>query len=248
MTALLSKIRRALREVADASRSPAMQSYMKSEMPFHGVPATQLRGVTKRIFSAHPVDDAARWRADVLGVWEGSTHREERYAAIELSGDRRAKPFHTMEALPMYEQMIVEGAWWDYVDAIAAHRLGLLLRNEPMPMKKTMRTWSKSEDMWKRRSSIICQLTFKKDIDLELLSTCIAPSLGRKEFFLRKAIGWALRSHAKCDQDWVVAYVRAHEEELSPLSKREALKNVGKDPSQTAGASPARGRPSKRSS
>jgi 3-methyladenine DNA glycosylase AlkD len=82
--------------------------------------------------------------------------------------------------------------------------------------------------MWRRRTSIIAQNRFKAETDLALLEKCIAPSIGSKEFFLRKAIGWALREYAWTDPDWVVRYVSKHEDRLSGLSKREALKNVGK--------------------
>jgi len=80
--------------------------------------------------------------------------------------------------------------------------------------------------MWKRRTSILCQLGFKADTDLDLLYSCIRPSLGSKEFFLRKAIGWALRQYAWTNPGEVRRYVQAHENELSALSMREALKNI----------------------
>jgi 3-methyladenine DNA glycosylase AlkD len=127
----------------------------------------------------------------------------------------------------MYEEMIVSGAWWDYVDVLASHRVGeYLLRDFPKEMKREMRRWSVDDDMWKRRTSIICQLTFKADTDLDLLYDCIRPSLPSREFFLRKAIGWALRQYAWTNPKEVVRYVREHDGELSGLSKREALKNV----------------------
>ncbi|HUP44807.1 MAG TPA: DNA alkylation repair protein, partial [Thermoanaerobaculia bacterium] len=133
----------------------------------------------------------------------------------------------TLDALPMYEEMIVSGAWWDTVDVVAIHRVGAcLLRDEPAKMKKTLRRWSKGDDLWKRRTSIIAQNTFKKETDLDLLYDCIAPSLASKEFFLRKAIGWALRQYAWTNPREVQRYVREHAAELSPLSKREALKNI----------------------
>jgi 3-methyladenine DNA glycosylase AlkD len=93
-------------------------------------------------------------------------------------------------------------------------------------MRKKMLAWSKSGDMWKRRTSIICQLRFKQNTDLDLLYACIEPSLDSKEFFLRKAIGWALRQHAWTDPAEVKRYVRRNKDRLSPLSIREALKNV----------------------
>jgi 3-methyladenine DNA glycosylase AlkD len=93
-------------------------------------------------------------------------------------------------------------------------------------MKKTMLAWSRSPDPWKRRTSILCQLAFEGDTDLELLYACIEPSISSKDFFLRKAIGWALREHAWTDPAEVARFVRANESRLSGLSRREALKNV----------------------
>lgn len=228
MAALLTSLRAALRAVADPERAPQMQRYMKSTMPYHGVASADARAAFRRVLGAVPLPDAATWRARVLELWRGASHREERYGALWLAGDRRARAFQDLDALPMYEEMIVTGAWWDYVDDIASHRLGELLRRDPKPMRKAMLAWSRGPDMWKRRSAILCQLTFKADTDLDLLHRCIEPSLDSKEFFLRKAIGWALRQYAWTDPDEVVRYVRAHEDRLSGLSRREALKNVGK--------------------
>jgi len=226
MSSLLSRIRRGLKAVADSDRAAGAQAYMKSEMPFHGVDTTSLREVCKAVFRDHPIESPESWREDILDLWRGAKFREERYAAIELAGDKRAGAFQRMDALPMYEEMIVTGAWWDLVDALASHRLGEILRNDPKAMRRTMLAWRSDPDMWKRRSSIICQLTFKKDTDLELLYACIEPSLSSKDFFLRKAIGWALRQYAWTNPEEVVRYVGEHESELSGLSKREALKNV----------------------
>jgi 3-methyladenine DNA glycosylase AlkD len=222
----LVRLRAALIEAADPAKAPAMQAYMKSTMPYHGTPAPIMRAVCKQLFPQIELPSAEAWQALVLTFWREATHREERYAAIHLAGDRRADAFQTLDALPMYEEMIVSGAWWDYVDEIAGHRVGLLLRRFPEPMRATMLEWSRSDDMWKRRTSIICQLTFKADTDLPLLYACIEPSLASREFFLRKAIGWALRQYAWTDPAEIVRYVAAHEDQLSGLSKREALKNV----------------------
>jgi len=92
-------------------------------------------------------------------------------------------------------------------------------------MEAKMRAWSKSKDLWQRRSAIICQLAFKENADLKLLYDCIEPAIGEKEFFLRKAIGWALRQHAWTDSAEVIRYVKKNKSRLSPLSVREALKN-----------------------
>lgn len=228
---LIEAVRRELRARADPARAPGMQAYMKSAMPYLGLDSKTQRAVTKEVFAAHPIESTAAWRATALALWREATHREERYAAIELTGARayRGERFQTLESLPMYEEMIVDGAWWDYVDAVAIHRIGAqLLRRYPKEMKKTLLGWAKDDDIWRRRTAIISQVTFKTDTDLDLLERCILPSIARKELWLRKAIGWALRQYAWTDPKWVQRWVRAHEAELSGLSRREALKNVGK--------------------
>ena len=224
---LAGAVRSALRRVADPAKAAPMQAYAKSSMPYLEVTAVPLRKACRELFADLELPTAAAWRRAVLALWRGARFREERYCAIELAGVRRFDRFQDMAALPMYEEMIVTGAWWDYVDGIAGHRLGTLLRRFPREMRKAMLAWSRSDDLWKRRSAILCQLTFKKDTDLGLLYATIEPALDSKAFFLRKAIGWALRQYAWTDPKEVRRYVREHERQLSPLSKREALKNLG---------------------
>jgi len=227
VSTLARDLRQALAAAALPERAAPMRAYMKSAMPYLGVSTVPLRRVCREVFADLELPSAAAFRRAALSLWRGARYREERYSAIELTGVRRFERFQDLAALPMYEEMIVTGAWWDYVDAIAAHRLGPLLRRFPREMRKQMLAWSRSDDLWKRRSAILCQLTFKKDTDLDLLYAVIEPALSSSEFFLRKAIGWALRQHAWTDPKEVRRYVRANEGRLSPLSKREALKNVG---------------------
>ena len=223
---LLLDLRSQLKRAADPGKASQMQKYMKSPMPYHGVPGPVLRQVFKEVFAGLSFSDADSWRNAVLYIWRNARFREERYAAIALCEWKKAKAFQTLETLPTYEEMIVSGAWWDVVDVLASHCVGSLLRCYPKPVGREMLRWSRSDDMWKRRTSIICQLGFKENTDLKLMYACMEPSLGSKEFFLRKAIGWALRQYAWTSPDEVRRYVRAHEHELSPLSKREALKNI----------------------
>jgi len=205
-----------------------MQAYMKSAMPYHGVSAPLLRQVCRETFADEQFASAAHWQAHVLELWRSARFREERYAALNLAGDKRARSFQLPSAMKMYEELIVTGAWWDYVDDIAAHRVGSILRDHPGPMRRRMLSWSESKDLWKRRTAIICQLGFKAETDLELLYACIEPSLASREFFLQKAIGWALRQYAWTDGAEIRMYVRRNRGRLSALSYREALKNIGR--------------------
>jgi 3-methyladenine DNA glycosylase AlkD len=224
---LLTAIRRELKRRADPVKAPKMRAYMKSAMPYLGVQTPALREACRLAFSAHPLTSFENWRDTVLALWRDARYREHRYAALLLTGERRYRDYQTLAALPLYEELIVTGAWWDYVDPIASKRIGLLLRRYPARMRATMRVWSRSTDMWKRRTAILCQLSFKADTDLSLLYDCIEPNLGDKEFFIRKAIGWALRQLAWTDAHEVRRYVAKNCARLSALSTREALKNIG---------------------
>lgn len=200
---------------------------MKSEMPFLGVQSAGLRRACRKVFPAHPLESFEDWRGTVLELWHSARYREERYAAIELTGHRAYRRFQMMKALPMYAAMVSSGAWWDVVDPIATQRLGALHGRYPRSMATKMRAWSRSRDIWRRRSAIISQLKLKGETDSGLLFDCIRPSMSSSEFFLRKGIGWALREHAKSFPEEVLDFVRRHASELSGLSKREALKHLG---------------------
>jgi 3-methyladenine DNA glycosylase AlkD len=223
---LIAEVRAALKKAADPIKAPKMQAYMKSTMPYRGVSSPEQKAIWKDVFATYSLSSSEEWQQVALTLWREATFREERYGAIALTGLRRYSAHRTMAAVPMFEEMIVSGAWWDFVDAIAGRQLGDILRAEPSRMSKLMRRWSRDPHMWKRRSSILCQLTFKRDTDLKLLYDCLEPNLDDTQFFIRKAIGWALRQHAWTDPREVKRYVKANRDRLSNLSIREALKNV----------------------
>nr|BFE87663.1 DNA alkylation repair protein [Planobispora longispora] len=223
MEALLKAVRLALSEAADPVKAPAMQAYMKSAMPFLGVQAPLRRALLRRVFAEHPIASAPEWRRAVLALWREAEYREERYAAIALT-EFPVQWGRTLYTLPIYEEMIVSGAWWDFVDELAIRRVGPLLREFPDTMRPLMLEWAHKGDLWKRRTSIICQIKFGDATDTGLLYACIEPNLSDTDFFTRKAIGWALREYAKTNSDEVVRYVT--HTGISGLSRREALKNL----------------------
>jgi 3-methyladenine DNA glycosylase AlkD len=224
--ALVSALRDALARHADATKASGMQAYMKSALPFRGVPAPVQQGIWREVLAAQPIAGEAAWRSTVLALWRHAAFREERYAAIALTGHRLYDTFQTPAAIPLYEELIVTGAWWDYVDVIASRRIGRLLAAYPVALGRVLRSWSRDQNMWKRRTAILAQLTFKERTDLRLLYACITPNMSDSEFFVRKAIGWALRQYAWTDASEVARFVAAHADALSPLSRREALRNV----------------------
>lgn len=239
----LARARQAFAAAGDAARATQMQAYMKSAMPYHGVPKPVVTRALAEIFADYPFDDAPRWDRDVRGIFDGARFREEWYAALALRGHRRAKRFCVEERwralLALDEHLIVGASWWDVVDEVAAHQVGALLAAFPDHLKPEMRAWSTCPQTWKARASILAQLRHKDRADEAHLFACIEPSLDAKEFFLRKAIGWALREHSKVRPDAVRRFVRDHEHRLSGLSKREALRLL--DPgAKRAAAKPGR--------
>ena len=222
--ALIRDIRSALKAVGNAADAKGMQAYMKSEMLCYGVKKPARVAALTPVFDARPIETWEDLRDTTLELWRKAKFREERYAALDLTRRKEHRDHLVMKAMPMYEEMIVSGAWWDYVDEIAAQRVWKILESDEKKMAKLMRKWSKDDDMWKRRTSILCQLKRKDRIDTKLLVDCMEPSIASKEFFLRKAIGWALRAHSYVDPDWVIDYVEKNADRLSGLSKREGLK------------------------
>lgn len=223
---LIRAIRAGLRDCADPARAPQMQAYMKSEMPFHGVAMPAVRALSRRAAVQRPFATASVLEQTVLSLWRTAKYREERYAATELTDTAVARRLQCPELLGMYREMIVTGAWWDLADPLA-NRVGALLLRWPADIRPEVQQWAAGEDRWLRRVSIICQLRARDRTDVALLTEAILANAADRDFFLRKAIGWSLRAYAVTDADWVRDFVTLHADELSPLSKREALKHIG---------------------
>ena len=163
----------------------------------------------------------------MLALWDGATHREEWYAAIAVLRDRRYAAYRDADVMPTYRHVLVTGAWWDVVDDVAIHLVGPLLLEQGSAVRRVVHGWQSDDDRWLRRTSVICQVSAKERTDLGLLTDAIEANLDDKDFFLRKAIGWALRQHAGTDPEWVRGFVAAHDGRISGLSRREAIKHIG---------------------
>ena len=225
---LLAEIRDRLAAAGDPERARAQQAYMKSEMPFHGLGAPELRALLRPVLAdpAYRMGTREEWEGTVRELWDTATHREERYAAIALTGQRACRPWQDRESLPLYAHMVSTGAWWDLVDVIASDRIGPILLADPGNVTPLVREWALDPDLWLRRAAILSQIKAKDRTDTGLLRDCIEPNLDDSSFWIRKAIGWALRSYARTDPDWVRAEVVRYGDRLSGLSRREALKHL----------------------
>jgi 3-methyladenine DNA glycosylase AlkD len=229
MTALIGDVRRALAAAADPARAPAMQAYMKSEMGYYGIRLPDVRRICLPIFDAHPLDSPESFDDAVERMFVDATHREERYAAVQLARHRRYREYQTPERMPLYRRLIIAGPWWDTVDEIAANMVGPILLSHPAQVRPVVLRWATDDNLWLRRTAIIAQLGAKDRTDVELLTQAIDTNAGHPDFFIRKAIGWALRQYARTDPAWVGAFVDAREDRLSGLSKREARKHLHPD-------------------
>ena len=192
---------------------------MKSAMPFLGVRVPEARRIARAAGSR--LSDPSAIRETAGRLWETAEFREERYAAITLLGLRLVRS--DFANLGLIEQMVRTGQWWDITDELA-HRLADLHDRHPEQTAALVLTWCRDEDLWIRRIAILSQLGRRDRVDRMLLAAVIEPNLADPDFFIRKAIGWALREYARVDPAWIRAYVDDHP--VSPLSRREAMKHL----------------------
>jgi len=221
----LATVRADLRAAGDPLRAAGQQAYMKSAMPYHGVTSPEVRRVLRPHLRDYAPRGRAGWERDVREVWDGATHREEWYAAIALARHRVARSWQDAETLTLHRHLVVSGAWWDVVDEIAAHLVGAALAADRAAATPVLLDWADGDELWLRRTAVLAQLRHRDRTDTELLEMAIEANLVDPSFWLRKAIGWALREHARTDPDWVRDRVAAWDGRLSNLSRREALKH-----------------------
>ncbi|MEO8282089.1 MAG: DNA alkylation repair protein [Pseudarthrobacter sp.] len=220
---LVAAIRTMLMERADPARAAGAQSYMKSSIRSLGVRVPEVRRCVVAAAAAFPLESPEQLRATVLLLWREAQWREEQYAAIDLTGLRLVAQDSLM--LPVYDEIIRTGAWWDFVDGVRPRICGLLLAHRAL-MTPLLLEWSTDEDFWIRRAAITSQLKAESATDTDLLRATIEANVGDPEFFVRKAIGWALREFAKTNPAWVRDFVAEHAAQLSPLSRKEALRHL----------------------
>jgi 3-methyladenine DNA glycosylase AlkD len=201
-----------------------MQAYMKTDMPFYGVQKAGRTGILRDLVRDFRPDSADGYRDLVLALWN-LDHREEKYIALGVA--RHFKDHTTPTQLDLYHRLITEGAWWDLVDEVATHLMRDLVVGSPVESWPVVDRWIDDDDMWLRRTALLCQVGAKDDTDPGRLFAFCASRAYEEEFFIRKAIGWALREYARTDPVAVAAFINAHLGDLSGLSYREGSKHIG---------------------
>jgi len=226
MTALATTIIERLTTVypaaADPDRAVAAAAYMRNQFDFLGLPNPVRTPLSRQVLAGlgRPTgDDLA---AVATACWDLSA-REYQYFACELL--RRHIRVATPALLPTVRHCVTTRSWWDTVDTLAAHTVGPLVRHNP-ELVSTMDSWVEDENMWLARTAILHQLGYREATDTERLFRYCRLQASHPDFFIRKAIGWALRQYAHTDPVAVRAFLAEEGSGLSPLSRREAAKHL----------------------
>lgn len=220
---LVAYVSGSLEALRDPEKSVEMAAYMRTNMPFYGVQKPDRIPILRQIKKDFKPFSFEEYRSAVLALWRQS-HREEKYFAINYADS--FPDFINPGAIALYEQMIREGQWWDFVDPIAIDLIGEVFLEERSAIKPIIIKWSKDKDFWIRRATLICQMHHKSATDEELLFQLCLKMAHEKEFFIQKAIGWALREYSKTNAKAVTQFLTTNKKLLAPLSYREGAKHL----------------------
>jgi len=221
MKSYLVELETAFQKHSNSIKASQMKKYMKNQFEFFGISSPLRREIVRNFLLKENLPPVSSIQEITTELWK-KPEREFQYFAVELL----TKYLKYIEPSFIYhfEFLITTKSWWDTVDSIAPNLVGKHFKNHPELIIPITNNWAKSDNMWLQRASIIFQLKYKTMTDLHLLFEYITLLSDSKEFFIRKAIGWALREYSKTDPESVVKFVNSNK--LSGLSTREALKRI----------------------
>ncbi|MET8149059.1 DNA alkylation repair protein [Actinoplanes sp. NPDC049668] len=219
---LLDRLVREFGAARDPERAVGTAAYMRNQFAFLGLPTPALRALARHVLAGLPAPTEADLRAVALACWE-LEEREYQYFACDLLRSHVAVP--GPDFLDTAQRLITTKSWWDTIDPLATRFVGGLVRRHP-ELGARMDAWSAEENKWLVRTAILHQLHYGAETDTDRLFGYCTRQAGHPDFFVRKAIGWALRHYARTDPDAVRRYLARHRDALSPLSVREAAKHL----------------------
>lgn len=217
----LKEIQKIFANHGDPKIAEGAKAYLLHQFEFYGIKTPLRRTLCKTFYKTHSIEDSTELTSLVKECF-ALPQRELHYFAIELLGHH--KKLWDKKTLPLIEWMITHNSWWDSVDSTNTHVISKYFLQYPEHIERYTNKWNQSSNKWLIRMSILFQLTYKTKTDTQLLTKYIENAQTHEDFFVRKAIGWALRSYATTNNKWVINFVRNHPS-LSNLSKREALKH-----------------------
>jgi 3-methyladenine DNA glycosylase AlkD len=219
---VLERLSRVYAPARDPERAAAQAAYMRNRFAFLGLPAPTLRALSRTVLAGVPKPTEDDLRTVALGCW-ARDEREYQYFACDWLRAHVAVPGPAF--LATVRTLVTTKSWWDTVDPLATRVTGGLVRRH-RELSAEMDAWSADADLWLVRTAILHQLHYGAETDTERLFGYCARQAGHRDFFVRKAIGWALRQYARTDPDAVRAFLCAHRDHLSPLSLREAARHL----------------------
>lgn len=219
----IDEITGVLKENSNKDNIKQMEKYMKNNFQFLGIKAPQRRKISRVFLKKDSRPKYDQIEIVVKKLWE-LPEREYQYFACDLL-EKYNKDF-SREIINLFEYMIIYKSWWDTVDIISKKLVGEYFKQFPGERDKYIKKWIKSNNIWLQRTTILFQLGYKDRTDIGLLFNIIEILKDKDEFFIQKAIGWALREYSKTNPKIVKEFIE--NTKLSPLSEREGMKIVNK--------------------
>ena len=217
----IGTVEAALAPLASAENAAGMRAYMRDRFHYLGIPTPERRAAIKLHIRSFAPADAVALRGAALALWQ-MQEREYHYVAVDLLA-HHAKVLEVSD-LDWLIELAQEKSWWDSVDALVKV-VGKIVRASGAKGQRQMDRAVRAENFWVRRIAMLHQLGWRGDTDTVRLFKYADLLAEEKEFFIRKAIGWALRDYAWHDWRAVEKYLKIAHKHLSPLSFREATKN-----------------------
>ena len=195
-----------------------MSKYMLNKFEYIGIKTPERREIFKIFFKEYKNEEKIDWEF-VNKCWENK-YREFQYVAADYLKNMKDKL--TIDDIPRFKQLILKKSWWDTIDNLDMTIGALALKDSNV--NKILLEWSLDENIWLRRIAIDHQLLRKEKTNTELLEKILKNNLGQAEFFINKAIGWALRDYSKTNPEWVKNFIEKNRENMAKLSIKEASK------------------------
>ncbi len=211
---------KALLERREENGSAKMAAYMRNKFKFLGIPAPLRKPIFKEFISNLKKEGGINW--DVIDLCWKNEFREFHYFVVDYLATMKKRLVY--DDIFKIKELIVTNSWWDTVDGL--DRVAGEISFRFHEAKEILLKWSLDNNFWLRRAAIDHQLLRKDDTDTDLLEKIIVNNLYQKEFFINKAIGWALRDFSKSNSEWVRNFIEKYHEGLSDLSIREASKYI----------------------
>ncbi|GAA4962724.1 DNA alkylation repair protein [Actinoplanes utahensis] len=219
---LMDRLTGAFETARDPVRAVGAAAYMRDQFPFLGLTSAVRRARATVALTGLPKPSEPDLRAVALACWAREEREFQQFACDYLTTHVRVPGPAFLDTVA---ELITTRSWWDTVDPLATHVVAGLVRRHPALITR-VDEWSIAGDVWLIRTAILHQLLYRAETDTDRLFGYCARQAGHPDFFVRKAIGWALRHYARTDPGAVRTFLTAHADRLSPLSLREAAKHL----------------------